>query len=71
MEEADLVITNAKVITIDKNFSIKQAIAVKGKNIVAVGRDEEIISRVGIKTKVLDLKGKPILPGIITIHKKS
>jgi|GEM_PF-5950706 len=38
----DLVITNGNVITIDSNFSIAQAVAVKHGNILAVGTDDEI-----------------------------
>ena len=65
---ADLVIKNAKVITVDRDFSIKQAIAVKGDEIITVGTNEEIGKYVGEKTRVLDLKGKAILPGINDTH---
>ena len=61
--EADLVITNGKVITVDKDFSIKQAVAVQDGKIVAVGTNDEFKGFVGTNTRVLDLKGKPILPG--------
>jgi predicted amidohydrolase YtcJ len=64
----DLVIKNAKVITVDRDFSLKQAIAVKGDEIIAVGTNEEIRKHVGEKTRVLDLKGKAILPGINDGH---
>ena len=40
--KADLVITNGKVITVDRDFSIKQAVAVKDGKIVAVGGNDEI-----------------------------
>jgi len=65
---ADLVIKNAKVITVDRDFSIKQGIAVKGDEIIAVGSNEEIGKYMGEKTKILDLKGKTILPGINDSH---
>jgi predicted amidohydrolase YtcJ len=65
---ADLVFKNAKVITVDRDFSIQQAVAVKGDEIVAVGSDAEIGNWVGRKTLVLDLKGKPLLPGINDGH---
>lgn len=66
--EADLVITNGKVITVDKDFSIKQALAVQDGKILAVGANDEMKAFIGPGTKVLDLKGKPILPGINESH---
>jgi len=65
---ADLVIMNGKVITVDKRFSIEQAVAVKDARIVAVGRDKEIKGFIGGGTKVLDIQGKPMLPGINDSH---
>jgi predicted amidohydrolase YtcJ len=66
--KADLVITNGKVITVDRDFSIKQAIAVKDGKIVAVGGNDEIKPFIASDTKVLDLNGKPLLPGINESH---
>lgn len=67
-KEADLVFTNGKVITVDSDFSIKQAVAVQDGKIIAVGANDEIEKCIGDNTKVLDLKGKPILPGINESH---
>ena len=66
--EADLVITNAKVITVDKDFSIQQAVAVKGDKILAVGGNDEVKLLIASDTKVLDLRGKTVLPGINDSH---
>jgi hypothetical protein len=66
--EADLVITNGKVITVDENFSIKQAVAVKDGKIISVGTNDGVKSFIGSNTQVLDLQGKPILPGINESH---
>ena len=65
---ADLVIINGNIITVDKNFSIAEAVAVKGDKIIAVSTDKEIRSLIGENTKVLDLKGKTMLPGINDTH---
>jgi predicted amidohydrolase YtcJ len=65
---ADLVIINGKVITVDKHFSIKQAVAVKDGKIVAVGKDKEVKNFISRGTKVLDIQGKPMLPGINDSH---
>ncbi|UCH08006.1 MAG: amidohydrolase family protein, partial [Deltaproteobacteria bacterium] len=67
-KRADLVLTNAKVITVDKDFNIRQAVAVKDGIITAVGTDDEIKPFIGRTTRVLDLKGKPVLPGINEAH---
>ena len=66
--EADLVITNGKVITVDKDFSIKQAVAIKDGKIVAVGSNNEVEAHIASDTRVLDLKGNPLLPGINDTH---
>jgi predicted amidohydrolase YtcJ len=66
--QADLVITNAKVITVDRDFSIKEAVAVKDGKIVAVGTSADVETYIASDTKVLDLKGKPLLPGINESH---
>jgi predicted amidohydrolase YtcJ len=65
---ADLAIISAKVITVDKDFSIKQAVAVKDAKITAVGTNEDIQKQITPATQVLDLKGKPLLPGINESH---
>ncbi|HTY81373.1 MAG TPA: amidohydrolase family protein, partial [Dehalococcoidales bacterium] len=64
----DLVITNGKIITVDPKFSIAQAVAVKNGRIAAVGTNEEIKTVTGKKTKVIDLKGSTVLPGINDTH---
>ena len=65
---ADFVLLNGKVITVDQDFSIKQAVAVKDGKIVAVGADDDVKPYIASDTKVLDLKGKPLLPGINESH---
>jgi hypothetical protein len=63
-----LVTTNAKVITVDIDFSIKQAVAVKDGRIATVGTDHDVQRFIGPDTRVLDLKGKVVLPGINESH---
>jgi predicted amidohydrolase YtcJ len=64
----DLIIINGKVITVDRSFSIAEAVAVKGERIVAVGTNDKIKALAGRQTKTLDLKGKTMLPGINDAH---
>jgi len=67
-KKADLVVTNAKVITVDQDFSIKEAVAVKDGKILAVGTSDDVNTYITSDTKVLDLGGKPLLPGINESH---
>jgi predicted amidohydrolase YtcJ len=61
---ADLIATNGKVVTVDNNFSIAQAVAVKDGKFIAVGSDCDIKNLSGSRTQVINLKGKTPLPGI-------
>ncbi|OLC40300.1 MAG: hypothetical protein AUH43_26620 [Acidobacteria bacterium 13_1_40CM_65_14] len=65
---ADLVLTNGKIITVDGTDSIVQAIAIAAGRIVAVGPNDEIRSRVGPSTRVIDLFGRTATPGLIDTH---
>ncbi len=67
-ENSDLVLRNGKVATVDENFSIQEAIAVKDDKIVFVGSDEDVASFVGQSTQVIDLDGQFVLPGLIDGH---
>jgi predicted amidohydrolase YtcJ len=65
---ADLVITNAKVWTVDKSRPSAQAVAVLGDRIVAVGSNTDIEAWHGPNTKVIDAGGKLLLPGFNDAH---
>ena len=64
----DLVMLNGKVITVDSDFSIAEAIAVKGNKIIGVGSSADIKKLAGDNTSMLDLKGATVLPGINDAH---
>jgi predicted amidohydrolase YtcJ len=74
----DLIITNGKIVTVNKNpwqvqvsdkgFRIAEAVAVKDGIIVAVGTEKQIGHLAGSMTKVMDLHGKTMLPGIHDTH---
>jgi predicted amidohydrolase YtcJ len=66
--KADVVLRNGKIYTADKERAIKQAIALKGNTIVAVGSDADVAPLIGSGTKVIDLGGKLVLPGFIDTH---
>ena len=64
----DVVIINAKVVTLDSQDRIAGAIALKGGRIVAVGSTEEIRKHATAATKTIDAGGKTILPGLYDSH---
>jgi len=66
--EADLVVTNARVYTVDDRRPKAQAFAVKGGKFVAVGSNEAIKGLIGKHTEVHDAKGATIVPGFIDCH---
>ena len=65
---ADLILTNGKIITVDPAFTIAQAIAIAGDRILAVGPDAAMAAMAGPATRVVDLKGKAVIPGITDGH---
>jgi len=66
---ADLILHNGKIITVDSAFSIHQAVAISGHRITAVGSDQAILTaEKGPHTRLLDLQGKAVLPGLIDSH---
>jgi len=64
----DLILSNGKIITVDNQFSIAEAVAVHGEYIVAVGTDEEIGSMASANTRRIDLEGRAVVPGMIDNH---
>jgi len=65
---ADIILTNGKIVTVDDRFTIAQAVAIKGQRIVAVGKTADIRKRADKATKVIDLKGRTVIPGLIDNH---
>jgi hypothetical protein len=65
---ADLILSNAKVITVDHDFTIAQAIAIAGDRILAVDSNDALAAHTAPETRVVDLKGRTVMPGIIDGH---
>ncbi|MBL9186020.1 MAG: amidohydrolase [Opitutaceae bacterium] len=66
---ADAVFLNGQIVTVDADFSVREAFAVRGGKIIAVGSSREIraLARDGVTT-VRDLGGRMVLPGLIDSH---
>jgi predicted amidohydrolase YtcJ len=67
-QDADLVVYNAKVYTVDSRLPRAEAFAVKGNRFVAVGSTAEIRGLVGKGTQSIDAKGMTVVPGFIDCH---
>ena len=67
-DAADLILLGGKIMTVDAAFSIHRAMAVKDDRILAVGGDEEISRHKGPHTKVVELGGRVVMPGLIDSH---
>jgi predicted amidohydrolase YtcJ len=65
---ADLILANGKIITVDSASTVAQAIAIAGDRILAVGSDATMAALSGPATRVLDLQGKAVIPGITDGH---
>jgi predicted amidohydrolase YtcJ len=65
---ADLILRNGKIITIDGKSTVTEAIAIGNDKIVAVGPNEAMTLHSGPGTRVVDLKGKAVIPGITDGH---
>jgi predicted amidohydrolase YtcJ len=67
-EAPDLVIFNAKVITVDARFSIAEAVAIGGGRFVAVGSNADVRKLAGPGTELVDLGGRTVVPGLADNH---
>ena len=65
-EPADLVLYNGKIVTVDDDFSIHEAVAVRDGRIIEVGSDA-LVSRY-TATQTIDLEGKMVMPGFNDVH---
>lgn len=65
---ADLILLNGKIVTVDQHFTIAEAVAIKKDKIIAVGSNKEIRKLANKRTKIIDLEGRTVIPGLIDAH---
>jgi len=65
---ADLIFLNGSVLTLDSKNTQTEAVAVRGKKIVSMGRSLEMERLKGPQTRIIDLAGRTLMPGFIDAH---
>ena len=65
---ADTVYLNGKIVTADKRFSVAEAVAIKDGKFVGVGSSEAMRRHVAPHTRVVDLGGRTVVPGLMDSH---
>lgn len=68
MTYADIILINGKIVTVDNNFTIADAVAISEDKILSVGSNSQIRRLSGRKTQIIDLHGKTVIPGLIDSH---
>src|SRR5687768_11053321 len=61
----ELVLINGQVLTVDAQFAVAEAVAVRDGRILAVGSSAEIRRLIGPQTRTIDLAGRSVVPGFI------
>jgi len=68
-EPADTLLRGGRIVTVDSDFRVVQAMAIRDRRIVAVGDDDDQMREwIGPRTEVIDLDGRMVLPGLIDSH---
>src|SRR5262245_4622556 len=67
-QDADTVLLNGKIITLDDAAPLAEALAVRDGKIIVVGRSADIRALAGSGTRVVDLAGRTVIPGLIDSH---
>ena len=67
-QPADTVLVNGKIVTVDDRFTLAQALAIRAGRIVKVGTTAEIDALKGPSTRIIDLNGRAVIPGLIDNH---
>src|SRR5512145_3279982 len=65
---ADMVLRGGKIVTLDDNFSTHQGVAIKDGRLLAIGTERDMRPLIGPATRVIDLAGRTVIPGLADSH---
>lgn len=64
----DLILVNGRVITVDRDFTIAEGVAIAGDRIMTIGNEDQLRAVSGPATRIIDLKGNTVIPGLMDNH---
>lgn len=64
----DRILNNGRILTVDEEFNIVEAIALDGDRILATGTNDEMAALANPETEIMDLEGRTVIPGLIDNH---
>ncbi len=64
-QTAETILVNGKILTLDERSSVVQALAIRDDKIVATGATDDIGKLAGAETRVIELGGRTVIPGLI------
>src|SRR5262245_45931045 len=67
-QSPDTILVNGKIVTVESRASIRQALAIRDGHIVAIGSSAEMRKLAGPRSRIVDLQGKTVIPGLIDSH---
>ena len=67
-QSPDTILVNGKILTVDAQSSVREALAVRDGRIIALGTSPEMRKLAGPQTRVIDLQARTVIPGLIDSH---
>jgi predicted amidohydrolase YtcJ len=67
-QPADLIVTNARIYTVDESHPLADAMAVRGGKVQFVGSTRAAMALRGASTRIIDLNGRTVIPGMVDAH---
>jgi len=65
---ADTILVDGRIITLDSKSTVAQAVAIDDGKIIAIGSSEDMKKHADQRTKIIDLGGRTVVPGLIDSH---
>ena len=67
-QNVETIVTHGKILTVDAGFRVVEALAITDGRIVASGTSAEVARYAGARTRVIDVAGATVIPGLIDNH---
>ena len=67
-QQPDTILVNGRILTADAQFSTREALAIREGKVASLGTSAEIRQLAGARTRVIDLQGRTVIPGLIDSH---